>query len=91
MTTHFNQSIKLFKKIFSIDWPLQKVGRRKKSEKIALIGIRTPDLENVESELAQYAELQHTLDTQSNHTVAENREGALWQPIASHSVPMGVH
>ena len=40
------QSIdKVLKKIFSIDWPLQKVKRRKKSEKIALTGIRTLDLE----------------------------------------------
>ena len=45
MTTHTDQSIKLFKKIFSIDWPLQKVERRKKSEKIILTGIRTPGLE----------------------------------------------
>ena len=31
----------------------------------------------VELELPQYAELQHTLDTQSNHAVEENRESAL--------------
>ena len=47
-----------------------------------MTGIRTPDLENVEFEveleLAQYA-------------VEENRESAVWLPIASHSVPMGVH
>ena len=40
-----NQSIKVFKKIFSIDWPLQKVERRKKTEKIGLTEIRTPYLE----------------------------------------------
>ena len=45
MTTHINQSIKFFKQIFSIDRPLQKVGRRKKTEKNALTGVRTPDLE----------------------------------------------
>ena len=27
----------------------------------------------------------------SQHAVEENRESALWLPIASHSVPMGVH
>ena len=32
----------------------------------------------MEVELAQYAELQHTLDTQSNHVIEENRENALW-------------
>ena len=46
---------------------------------------------DMELELAQYAELQHTLDTQSNHSVEENRETALWLPVASHSFPMGVH
>ena len=46
MTTHINQSIdKVNQKTFSIDWPLQKVGRRIKSEKKILTGIRTPDLE----------------------------------------------
>ena len=41
-----NQSIdKVIHKIFSIDWPLQKVGRREKSGKKILTGIRTPDLE----------------------------------------------
>ena len=34
-----------FWKIFSIDWPLQKVERRKKSENIALTGVWTPDLD----------------------------------------------
>ena len=31
------------------------------------------------------------LDTQSNPAVEEKRESALWLPIASHSVSMGVH
>ena len=39
----------------------------------------------------QYGEWQHTLDTQSNHAVQEQRESTLWQPIASQSVPMGVY
>ena len=45
MTTHVNQSMKVIQKIFSIDWPLQKVERRKKSEKKILNEIWTPDLE----------------------------------------------
>ena len=70
MTTHINQSIeKVIQKVFSVDWLLQKVGRRKKSEKVALTGIRTPDLCNVkfdvELELPRYAE-------------EEKRESALW-------------
>ena len=42
----------------------------------------------VEVELPQHAD---TLDKQLNHAVEENRESALGLPIASHSVPMGVH
>ena len=42
----------------------------------------------MELELAQYAEW---LDKQSKHVVEENRESALWLPIASHSVPIGLH
>ena len=42
-------------------------------------------------ELAQHAELQHTLDTRPNPAVEGKRESALWLPIASHSAPMGVH
>ena len=57
-----NQSIKLFRKIFSIDWPLRKFGRRKKSEKIATTGIRTPDLET---------ENWNCHGTRSNHAVEE--------------------
>ena len=39
---------KVIQKIFSINWPLQKVGRREKSEKIALTGIPNPKPGNVE-------------------------------------------
>ena len=46
-----NQSIKLFKQIFSIDWSLQKVGRRKKTEKNALTGDSNPRPGNVEFEM----------------------------------------
>ena len=44
---------------------------KEKNRKIALTGIRTPDLENVEfeKELVQYAELQRTLDTRSETTL----------------------
>ena len=45
MTTHTNQSKKLLTKISSINQPLQKVGRRKSTEKRILNRIRTPDLE----------------------------------------------
>ena len=31
---------------------------------------------DVEMELPQHAELQHTLDTQSSHTVEENKKSA---------------
>ena len=34
---------------------------------------------------------QHPHDTQSNHALEEKKENALWLPIASHRVPMGVH
>ena len=38
MAIHTNQSIKTLKKIFSIDWPLQKVGKRKKPKKWSRLG-----------------------------------------------------
>ena len=34
---------------------------------------------DVELALPQYAEWQHTLDTQSSHAMKENRESALWR------------
>ena len=45
MTTHINQSIKLYKKYSPLTDRCRGVGRRKKSEKLILTGIRTPDLE----------------------------------------------
>ena len=45
MTTHINQSKKFFKKYSPLTDRRQKVGRRKKSEKKILTGVRTPDLE----------------------------------------------
>ena len=55
-----NQSIdKVIQKIFSIDWPWQKVGRRKKSQKLILTGVLNPRPGNVELELPQYTELQY--------------------------------
>ena len=57
------------------------------AQKMALTGIRTPDLEtwnwNCHSML--------NCITRSTHAVEENKESALWLPIASHSVPMGAH
>ena len=43
----------------------------------------------VELKLPQYAELQHTLDTQLDYAVDVKRESAMWSPIASHSVQLG--
>ena len=74
-----------------IDWLIWVV-IRVTSQIIALTGIRTPDLEtwNLKWDWNWHS-MQHTLDTQSDHTVGEEKESALWLPIGSHSVPMGVH
>ena len=45
MTTHINQSIKLLKKYSPLIGRCTKLGEGKDSEKFALTGIRTPDLE----------------------------------------------
>ena len=44
-TTHINQSIKLFKKYSPLIDRCRKLGEGKKSKKLILTGIRTPDLE----------------------------------------------
>ena len=74
-----NQWRKFFLKNF-IDWLIWVV-IGVTSQKIALTGIRTPDLENVEFEV----ELELP-----QHAGEEKRESALWWPIASHSVAVGV-
>ena len=76
-----------------IDWLISMSCHWSHSTKNCLDWDSNPRPGNVECEveLAQYGELQHTLDTQSSHAVEEDRESALWLPIAWHSVPMGVH
>ena len=65
------------------------------SQKIALTGIRTPDLEtwNLKWNWNWHSMLHcSTRSTRmSNHAVEENKESAQWLPIASHSVPTGLH
>ena len=80
-TTHINQSIKLFRQIFSIDWPLQKVGRRKKRKNELDWGFKPQTWKRgiwkgtgtatvcLIAALARH--------TQSNHAVEDNRETAL--------------
>ena len=47
MTTHTNQSIdKVIQKIFSIDWPWQKVGKRKKAKKLSWLGFEPQTWKN---------------------------------------------
>ena len=55
MTTHINQSINRWRllKIFSIDWPLQTVGRKKKTRKSCLDWDSNPKPGNMELELPQ--------------------------------------
>ena len=95
MTTHINQSIKLFKKYSALIDRCRTLGEGKNPKKIISTGILTLNLKNrefeMEVELAQYAEVQHTLDTQSNQAAEENKETALWSPIVSHNVPMRAH
>ena len=80
MTTHINQSIKFFKKYSPLIDRCRKLGEGKK-RKSCLDWDSNPWPGNVELELPQYAALQHTLDTQSNHAVEGDRESALWLPI----------
>ena len=77
------QSIdKVIQKIFSFDWPWQKVGRREKKAKNCLGWDSNPRLGNVE----------FTVELElPQHVSEEKRESALWQPVAWHSIPMGAH
>ena len=92
MTTHINQSVKLFKNILhwltaAESWEKEK---KRKKDFDWDSNPRPGNVEfGVELELPHYAELQHTLDTQSNHAVEKKRESAQWLSIASHSVPVG--
>ena len=89
MTTHINQSIKLFKKyspLIDRCWKLREEKKRKKD--LDWDSKSRPG--NMELELPQHAEWQHTLDTQSNHGVEDNKESA-YDCLSLHSVPIGFH
>ena len=81
-----NQSIKLFKQIFFIDWPLQKVGRRKKAKKRSWLGFEPQTWKCGIRNGTGTATAAHARPTLWRQTGK-----APFDSLLLHSVPVGVH
>ena len=77
MTTHVNQSIKLFKKYFPLTDRCRKLGKGEKVKNCLDWGsnLRPGIVEfEMELKLSQHSKLQYTFDTESKHTIGKNGE-----------------